>query len=232
MKCIFGSCYLLFIVLLSFLLYVDECFTQVTKVARKWLDFIRNDACPRVLNFKFCCSFVDFNFSRSLKIFIFSSLSSLAFSVVFYPAYTRSVCKLFQSTFSILCHCPTPSAHCTGQRFFFSVLFLALKLQTLLQCPDIKVITERVKVKSIHCCLSFCSARSIQESNTQNFQLSLESRKRWVRSFVAVTRTISGHTYHACLARRWTKDAWALGTGLACSAACINYLICVWSNMF
>ena len=106
------------------------------------------------------------------------------------------------STFLILCHCPTPSALCTGQRFYFSVLFLTLKLQTLLQCPNIKVITERAKVKSIHCCLSFCSARSIQESNTQNFQLSLESRKRWVRSFLAVTRNISGHAYHACSARR------------------------------
>lgn len=106
-----------------------------------------------------CLSFVHINVSRLFNHLLFF----LAFAVDFYHAYTRSVGRLHQS-----------SLH--GSMFLFLLLFASCK--ALLVCANKKIL--KCNFKSILCCLSFYSARSIQGSNTRNFQPLLESRKRWV----------------------------------------------------
>lgn len=145
----------------SFLLYVSVVLHSDDKSSQKLLDCIRNIS-RQVLN---------------------ASLSSISTFLAYLTTFSSSLLLLSISTMPIhVVLVDYIRVHfqfftlCTVQCFFFLQFFASCK--ALLVCPNKKDI--KVQFQTILCCLSFYSARSIQGSNTRNFQPLLESRKRWV----------------------------------------------------
>lgn len=150
----------------------------MTKAARKLLDFIGN-ICPRVLNFKFCSSFLNINVSRSLNHLLFF----LQFLLLSFSTSRIVLINYFRVHFQFVTTVLLPVSFARINVSFF-LLLLTLKFKTLLLCPNIKGITGQCQFHTLLSLVFQCAINS----RIQYTEFSTIIRKqKEVGGFVAVT---------------------------------------------